>query len=73
MTINQMVINKLSQWSMEALIFNAQHGAKGGQFVTRLWANGETMVGPPGCRTNQEIPVNEFETLKANGWKIMVG
>jgi hypothetical protein len=57
------------RWETEAVVFNCLHGIKGGEFSRSTWANGSDMVGPVGCRCNQEIPYTVYESLKSNGWK----
>ena len=68
MNLSQAVAAKRSQWAREAILFNAAHGRRGGAFATSRWADGRVMVGPVGCLPNQEIPVEVWGLLRAQGW-----
>ncbi len=72
LTLSQLVENVTIRWNRDALRFCASHGAKGGTFVTELWANGCTMVSVPGSLPNQAITVGQLAELANNGWKIYV-
>lgn len=70
MTIASMVENTLNRWNLEALLFCAAHGKKGGKFELVQWANGAIMAQVPGARANQAITAADLDTLMHNGWKI---
>lgn len=63
------VADTLARWELEAILFCAIHGKRGGKFVTESWADGRSMVGVPDSPANTWIPSERFARLEANGWK----
>ena len=68
--LKRMVEAKLDQWRSEAILAAIQHGRKGGEFKTELWANSKTMVTPvtPWATVAHAIPLDTWEALRNTGW-----
>lgn len=70
--MKKLVNAKRQQWNLAAMVSVARHGKEGGDFVTKLWANGQTMVKPntEWATSMNSVPQEVFEAIKAKGWMI---
>ena len=72
MKINTLLENKSKQWRLGAMTALARHGKDGGEFKTKLWANGETMVTPKTewATAMHAVPRAIALEIYNNGWVI---
>ena len=63
--------DKLSGWSIEAMIQLCVKGAAGIKLHRETWANGEVMVGWEGALANQFVPLADAIACYRAGWKIV--
>ena len=68
--LSNLVENTIDRWSREAELAFCMAGKKGLPMFRRVWANGETMVGFEGARSNQYVPLARAIELYREGWKI---
>lgn len=68
MKLSTAVEATMNRWNIEAILFCAAHGRKGGQFEFNRWANGKVMAEVPGARANQAIPIETYIELHAADW-----